>query len=104
MNDINEGGEWGRGTERLQKAWDAVKDKDDAQIENIISGNDLLDEKYDMTGTLRSQVTQILNELSQISDFEDFKEKCDVTQASPKYLMCLFFCGLIESDTMTMTT
>jgi hypothetical protein len=74
------------------------------KILGIIDIASLLDENVfrDVFTPVLTEVKQIITELSKIQVFDDFKAKCDITMTSPKYLMCLFVCGFLESKTMSL--
>jgi predicted nucleic acid-binding Zn-ribbon protein len=84
-----------RGIQRLQEAFDEVKKFSFVQLDSIIPG-DFQEQR------IKSELTKIIVELNGIGNFDEFKNMCDITKTSPKYLMSLFVCGFIQSDSMSL--
>jgi predicted nucleic acid-binding Zn-ribbon protein len=82
-----------KGLQRIQEAFDKVQSFSFMELDKIIPGDFV---------TVKAELTKIIVELQQTSNFDDFKNMCDITLSSPKYLMCLFVCGYIQSDSMSL--
>jgi len=89
-----EGSAGSAGEEALKASYETVKGMTTLEIGKLISTYELTD--------VRNAVMSVLEELSEIKELDEFKTKCNILLSPPKYLMCLFVCGLIESITMNL--
>ena len=84
-----------RGLQKLKDAFDAVQKLGFLDFDTLIADGSVFKK-------VETEVKAIITELNEIKNFDNFKTKCDITETSPKYLMCLFLCGFLESKTMSL--
>ena len=99
---------------KLSDSWNKITKMDESSFEKILAKNEyinlfpesqfnfgLTDQNTIFGEQLKEMLKSMLIGLSKC-DFEEFKDRCDITKSDHRNLMCLFICGYINSDTMPL--